>query len=118
MPTGDVAGPVTGPYTIAKKSAARQAPIRERPMACSFSLRLLGTLAIIREGGTAGPPLTGQALALLAILACAGERGVARDKLLAILWPESDASAASHRLSQLVHWIRRTVESPTLIDGT
>jgi DNA-binding SARP family transcriptional activator len=70
------------------------------------------------EGGPPGPPLTGQALALLAVLACAGERGVAREKLLAILWPESDTSAASHRLSQLVHWIRRTVDSPSLIDGT
>jgi DNA-binding SARP family transcriptional activator len=83
----------------------------------SLTLRLLGSPGVSHESGTTGP-LTGQALALLAVLACAGERGVAREKLLTILWPESDASAASHRLSQLVHWIRRTLESPTLIDGT
>ena len=87
-------------------------------MAPSLTLRLLGMPGVIRESGTSGPPLTGQALALLAIMACAGERGVAREKLIAILWPESRASAASHRLSQLVHWIRRTLEAPTLIDGT
>jgi serine/threonine-protein kinase len=87
-------------------------------MAPSITLRLLGTPGMSREGDLPKPPLTGQALALLAVLACAGERGVAREKLLAILWPESDTSAASHRLSQLVHWIRRTAESPSLIDGT
>jgi DNA-binding SARP family transcriptional activator len=90
----------------------------ESAMAPSLTLRLLGMPGVIRESGTSGPPLTGQALALLAIMACAGERGVAREKLIAILWPESGASAASHRLSQLVHWIRRTLEAPTLIDGT
>jgi len=87
-------------------------------MAPSLTLRLLGTPGVIRENGTPGPPLTGQALALMAVLACAGERGVARERLLAILWPEADASSASHRLSQLVHWVRRTVDAPTLIDGT
>jgi len=87
-------------------------------MAPTLTLRLLGTPGLTRENDASGPPLTGQALALMAMLACAGERGVAREKLLAILWPEADTSAASHRLSQLVHWIRRTVDSPALIDGT
>ena len=87
-------------------------------MAASLTLRLLGTPGVVRQSGSAGPPVTGQALALLAILACAGERGVARDKLLALLWPEADASAASHRLSQLVHWARRTLESPSVVNGT
>jgi DNA-binding SARP family transcriptional activator len=87
-------------------------------MAASLTLRLLGTPGVVRENGTVGPPVTGQALALLAVLACAGERGVARDKLLALLWPEADASAASHRLSQLVHWARRTLESPRVVNGT
>jgi len=87
-------------------------------MTPTLTLRLLGTPGVIREGGGPGPPLTGQALALMAVLACAGERGVAREKLLAILWPEADASSASHRLSQLVHWVRRTVDAPALIEGT
>lgn len=87
-------------------------------MAASLTLRLLGTPGVVRENGSAGPPVTGQALALLAVLACAGERGVARDKLLVLLWPDADASAASHRLSQLVHWARRTLESPTIVNGT
>lgn len=81
-------------------------------------LRVLGTPGITRvDGGPAGP-LQGQALALLAVLACAGERGIARDKLLTLLWPESPASPASHRLSQLAHWTRRTLGSAGLIAGT
>ncbi|HET7469516.1 MAG TPA: BTAD domain-containing putative transcriptional regulator [Gemmatimonadales bacterium] len=87
-------------------------------MAPMLTLQLLGTPGVAGGDDVPGPPLTGQALALIAMLACAGERGVAREKLQAILWPEAETSAASHRLSQLVHWIRRTVASPALINGT
>ena len=43
-----------------------------------------------------GIPATGAAqqrktLGLLALLAAAGERGLSRDKLIACLWPETDA---------------------------
>ncbi len=43
-----------------------------------------------------GVPATGAAqqrktLGLLALLAVAGERGLSRDKLIATLWPETDA---------------------------
>ena len=89
----------------------------QRP-APPLRLRLLGSPGITRaEEGTA-TPVQGQALALLAVLACAGERGIARDKLLTLLWPESPASPASHRLSQLAHWIRRTLGPAGLITGT
>ena len=89
-----------------------------QPLAPSFRLRLLGTPGITGAAGGPAGPLQGQALALLAVLACAGERGIARDKLLTLLWPESPASPASHRLSQLAHWIRRTLGSAGLITGT
>jgi DNA-binding SARP family transcriptional activator len=86
-------------------------------MAPTLRLRLLGTPTISRHAGPP-PTLQGQAMALLAVLACAGERGVAREKLLALLWPESPAAAASHRLSQLAHWTRRTLEAARLVTGT
>lgn len=89
-----------------------------QPPAPGFRLRLLGTPGITGAAGGPAGPLQGQALALLAVLACAGERGIARDKLLTLLWPESPASPASHRLSQLAHWIRRTLDSAGLITGT
>ncbi|HET6576990.1 MAG TPA: BTAD domain-containing putative transcriptional regulator [Gemmatimonadales bacterium] len=89
----------------------------QRP-APPLRLRLLGTPGISRAGEGTGSPVQGQALALLAVLACAGERGIARDKLLALLWPETPASPASHRLSQLAHWTRRTLCPAGLITGT
>jgi serine/threonine-protein kinase len=46
-------------------------------------------------------------LALLALLATAGDRGVTRDKLIACLWPESAADNARHALEQLLYSLRR-----------
>ncbi len=89
----------------------------QRP-APPLRLRLLGTPGVSRVGEGTGAPVQRQALALLAVLACAGERGIARDKLLTLLWPESPASPAAHRLSQLLHWTRRTLGAAGLITGT
>ena len=49
-------------------------------------------------------------LALLALLAVAGERGCTRDKLMAYLWPESPIEAARHGLQQLLYYLRRQAD--------
>ena len=61
--------------------------------------------------------LSGQrkGLALLALLACAGERGVSRETLLAYLWPESDDKRARISLKQLVHSLRQQLRPPELL---
>ena len=61
--------------------------------------------------------LSGQrkGLALLALLACAGERGVSRETLLAYLWPESDEKRARISLKQLVHSLRQQLRPPELL---
>jgi DNA-binding SARP family transcriptional activator len=87
-------------------------------METPLRLQVLGTPNLARGTGVPAAPLPGQALALLAVLACAGERGIAREKVITLLWPESAASTASHRLSQLAHSIRRALGSPGLITGT
>jgi serine/threonine-protein kinase len=46
-------------------------------------------------------------LALLALLAVAGERGCTRDKLMAYLWPEGSIEGARHGLQQLLYYLRR-----------
>ena len=71
-------------------------------------LRTFGPLGLHGRVG----PLTGAAaqrrrLALLAILAVAGARGVSRDKVVALLWPERDAERARHALAQLLYAMRR-----------
>jgi serine/threonine-protein kinase len=81
-------------------------------------LRTFGGISL--ASGSA--PLTGAAtqrrrLALLALLAVAGERGVSRDKLVAYLWPESDAERARHVLNQLVYAQRKQLDSQHLFLG-
>lgn len=69
-------------------------------------LNTLGGLWI--EGGAAADEggVRPRRLALLAILAVAGAKGVSRDRLLAVLWPESGADKARHALSQTLYSLR------------
>ena len=82
-------------------------------------LLTLGGLSLSDDGA----PVTGAAsqrsrLALLAVLATAGPAGVARDKLLALLWPESDDERARHALKQGVYALRRDLGTENAIVGT
>ncbi len=48
-----------------------------------------------------------RSLALLAILAAAGPKGLSRDQLLAVLWPDSTTDRARHALSQTLYSLRQ-----------
>ena len=71
-----------------------------------YRLETFGKLALIV--GTGGS-LSHQRrrLALLALLAAAGHRGVSRDQLMGYLWPESTAANGRHSLEQQIHALRR-----------
>lgn len=61
-----------------------------------------------------GEPVTGRAaqgrrLALLAVLVLARGRALTRDKLIALLWPESPADRARHQLSDTLYILRAAV---------
>lgn len=56
-------------------------------------------------------------LALLALLAASGDRGLSRDQLLAYLWSESAAGNARHSLEQLLHTLRRAL-GESVLSGT
>ncbi|MEO8335728.1 MAG: FlgO family outer membrane protein, partial [bacterium] len=82
-------------------------------------LLTLGGLSLVDDGA----PVTGAAsqrsrLALLALLAAAGPTGVAREKVLACLWPESDDERARHALKQSVYALRRDLGNENAIAGT
>jgi len=84
-----------------------------------FRLRTFGGLSLTGESG----PVTGAAtqrrkLALLAVLATGGERGVSRDRLLALFWSESDAEHARHALTQSLSALRRELGSDDLFLGS
>lgn len=81
-------------------------------------LTTFGGLRLARDRET----LTGAAtqrrrLAILAVLGVAGERGVTRDKLQALLWPESDTERARHVLNQLLYAQRQYFEEERLFLG-
>jgi TolB-like protein len=73
-------------------------------------LKCFGSPAVLGpDGPLGGCPAQRQSLALLALVATAGERGLSRDKIVARLWPEADARRSSHRLSQLLHALRQSL---------
>lgn len=57
-------------------------------------------------------------LALLAVLAVAGERGVTRDKLLALFWPDADQDRARGALKQAIYTLRRDLGNEDVVVGT
>ena len=82
-------------------------------------LRAFGGLTL--ENGGQSP--TGAAtqrsrLAILAVLAVAGDRGVSRESLLALFWPENDSESARGALKQALYALRRDLGDPTAIAGT
>jgi len=75
-------------------------------------LRTLGAVYVAADDGS---PLGGaasqkRALALLAVLAASGEGGLSRDRLVALLWPESSEERARHSLTQLMYAARRAID--------
>lgn len=56
-------------------------------------------------------------LALLARLASSGAKGVSRDDLLALLWPERDVESARHSLDQLLYETRRALGASPTVGG-
>ncbi|HEY8197133.1 MAG TPA: BTAD domain-containing putative transcriptional regulator, partial [Gemmatimonadales bacterium] len=70
-----------------------------------------------------GTPGTGAAqqrktLGLLALLAAAGQRGLSRDKLIASLWPETDAEHGRGLLNQACYALRRDLHARDLFLGS
>jgi TolB-like protein/DNA-binding SARP family transcriptional activator len=52
----------------------------------------------------------GRRLALLAVLAAAGERGISRDRLLLLFWPDASQQRARHALEQMLYKTRKSLD--------
>ena len=74
-------------------------------------LRLVtfGGLALERRDGSSPPRVRPQRLAILAILAAAGDRGVSRERLCGLLWPDTDEARARHALRQALYALRQEI---------
>ena len=75
-------------------------------------LRLItfGGVGLESDDGSAPSRLRPPRLALLAVLAAAGERGVSRERIAGLLWPESDEQRASHSLRQARYALRSELD--------
>jgi DNA-binding SARP family transcriptional activator len=83
-------------------------------------LRTLGGLSIEQsDGGATSTAATSarRRLALLAVLAVNAPRGVPRDKLLALFWPESDTDRARHALDQTLYSLKKDLGAEALVLG-
>jgi DNA-binding SARP family transcriptional activator/tetratricopeptide (TPR) repeat protein len=73
-------------------------------------LHTFGALALELDGRLASGALSQKRkLALLAILASSGKRGVSRERTASLLWPESSTENARHSLAQLLYSLRRSL---------
>lgn len=81
-------------------------------------LRTFGGLTLSRgHENLTGAITQRRRLAILALLAVSHDTGMSRDKLVAYLWPESDAERARHVLNQLLYAQRRQVEGDAIFIG-
>lgn len=94
---------------------ADQYRLRETTMApgAPYRLETLGSLSL--QGPSAAIRAADQRqqrrrLALLSTLACAGDRGLSRDQLLLLFWPDSTQKKARHSLDQLLYAIRTSID--------
>ena len=105
------------------RRARRRAPAGRAAAATLMAmlrLRTLGGLALTADAPRA---LTGAAtqrrpLALLAVLAVAGDRPVSRERLQTLLWPERDEAHARRVLAQTVYALRRDLGDAAAVLGT
>src|SRR5438067_1229528 len=81
-------------------------------------LHAFGGLSVRADGQSlAGAAAQPRRLAVLALLARAGERGITREKLLALLWPDADAQRGPRTLAQALYALRRDLGSDDAIVG-
>ncbi len=82
-----------------------------------FHLRVFGGLSVSAVGEHESALTRRRPLALLAVLAVAAPGAVARDKLVALLWPDLDAEHARNVLNQTLFGIRRALGRTDVVVG-
>ncbi|HEU5050934.1 MAG TPA: BTAD domain-containing putative transcriptional regulator [Gemmatimonadales bacterium] len=81
-------------------------------------IRALGGLSVTRDGtALTGAATQPRRLAVLALIARSGERGVTRERLLAMLWPDTPEEGARRALSQALHALRTDLGAEDLFLG-
>jgi DNA-binding SARP family transcriptional activator len=85
----------------------------------TLRLKVLGGVSLTRDGyQVVGGAAQRRSLALLAVLAVHAERGITREKVAALLWPDSDESSARNNLKQALHVLRRELGAEAILGTT
>jgi DNA-binding SARP family transcriptional activator len=81
-------------------------------------IKTLGALAVTRDGRTvAGAASQPRRLAMLALLSRAGDAGVGRDRLIAVLWADIEEERARRNLTHALYALRRDLGDEDAIQG-
>jgi DNA-binding SARP family transcriptional activator len=84
----------------------------------TLALRTFGGLTLSGSGsGDVLAESRRKPLAMLAVLAGAGERGITRDKVASYLWPEGESEKVRGVLKQTLYFLRQELGEPELILG-
>ncbi|MDF1503060.1 BTAD domain-containing putative transcriptional regulator [Roseisolibacter sp. H3M3-2] len=84
-----------------------------------LTLTTLGGLALAADGREVGSVATQRRpMALLAILAAAGDAAVSRERLAALLWPDAEPERARRSVAQAVYTLRRATGLEQVVVGT
>ncbi len=82
----------------------------------AYTIRFFGGFAVEQPSGATAPALPQRrAEALLAILAVCGSLGCSRERLMALLWPESDEAHGRHNLRDALYAIRLAYGSTAVL---
>ena len=84
----------------------------------TLRLRTFGGLSIENPTSMGVSAANRRPLALLALLAVKGRRGLSRDNVIALLWPDSDADHGRNSLSQAISVLRRELGADDVLLGT
>ena len=81
-------------------------------------LQTFGGLAIVNGSELPGVArIQRRQLAVLAVLAAEPSAAVSRERVLGLLWPDTEASKARHALDQVLYAIRRALGADVVISG-
>lgn len=83
-----------------------------------YSLRTLGGLVLCGPSGDVYAESRRKPLALMALLAVAGTRGITRDKAGAYLWADGKPERVRGVLKQTLYSLKRDLKEPELIVGS
>jgi len=104
-----------GAKNRAAASSRSPSALTSLSLVVTLRLRTFGGLWIENTDAATRGGVRPRRLALLALLASAGRKGLSREKVLGVLWPESEPDRARHALSQTLYNLRADLDTDVVL---